>query len=267
MRIFPISTSKHTKSSVASNSRGVVYIAFGDLFLKEVAFSAESLKKYNPDLHTTIFTDQKVSCEFIDEREIVRADSRHRRHKVDFIGQSPYERTLFLDTDTIVNHRVDDMFELLDVFDFVAAHDLARKRLTYSNAMREYQEIPYAFSEINTGVMAFRKNALTAGLFRTWHDTFYKFIGKCQWDQPSMRISLWQSCQQGLKVYIVPVEYNLRSRAVREKNRNLHEQFGEDHLKPRIYHLHADPRINKGTYEIRSMEEALEVCRKDAMEY
>lgn len=266
MKIFSEWRRKQT-SGAADHSRGVLYIAFGDLFLKEVAFSAESLKKYNPDLHTTIFTDQEVSSELFDERHLVSADPRHRRHKVDFIGQSPYERTLFLDTDTIINHRIDDLFELLDVFDLVAAHDLARKRLTYSNVMPEYKEIPYAFSEINTGVMAFRKNALTDDLFRTWHDTFYKFIGKCQWDQPSMRISLWQSCQRGLRLYIVPVEYNLRSRAVREKNRRLHEQFGEDHLKPRIYHIHADPRINTGTYDVGTMEEALARCREHAMDY
>jgi len=72
---------------------------------------------------------------------------------------------------------------------------------------------------------------------------------------------------EGLKLYIFPVEYNIRSKANREKNRKMHDQFGEEHLTPRIYHMHADNRINKGTYEVASLEEALEYCKNNFMEY
>ena len=46
-----------------------------------------------------------------------------------------------------------------------------------------------------------------------------------------------------------------------------HNEFGEEHLTPRIYHIHADTRINKGTYEIETLEEALEIVKKNFMEY
>ena len=53
----------------------------------------------------------------------------------------------------------------------------------------------------------------------------------------------------------------------REKQDRFHHEFGEEHLKARIYHMHADPRINQGTYEVKSMEEALEYCKKNMMRY
>jgi hypothetical protein len=68
-------------------------------------------------------------------------------------------------------------------------------------------------------------------------------------------------------MYVLPPEYNVRSIANREKQDRFHHEFGEEHLKARIYHMHADPRINQGTYEVKSMEEALEYCKKNFMRY
>ena len=115
--------------------------------------------------------------------------------------------------------------------------------------------------------MVFKNNQKVMSLFQAWKDNFYKYFNYCPWDQPSFRISLWQSIQDGLSFYIFPVEYNIRSKANREKNRRLHNEFGDEHLTPRIYHMHADTRINKGTYEIKSLDQALEVCKKNFMEY
>ncbi len=87
-------------------NKGVLYIVFGDNFIQEMKFSAESVKKYNPDLHITVFSDRSVECEFIDDVKIMEV--RHLRPKIDYIGLAPYDKTLFLDTDTIVNHSLED---------------------------------------------------------------------------------------------------------------------------------------------------------------
>jgi len=246
-------------------NRGVLYIAFGENFIKEMLFSAESLKKHNPNLPITVFSDIPVNSEFVDTWIPIKVG--HLRPKIDYIDKTPYEQTLFLDTDTIIDYNIEDMFELLDNFDFAGTHDLARKRIKYSNVMPEYRDIPYAFSELNTGVLVFKKNEKVMNLFKDWREYFYKYQKYCPWDQASFRISLWKSCLEGLKVYVFPVEYNIRSKANREKQRKFHHEFGEEHLRPRIYHMHADTRINQGTYEIKSMEEALKICKQNFMEY
>ena len=245
--------------------RGVLYIAFGENFLKEMLISAESVKKHNPDLHITAFVDKPVDSEYVDKCVLIRA--KHLRPKIDYIIMSPYEKTLFLDTDTIIDYNIEDMYDLLDNFDLAATHDLARKRKKYSEVIPEYGDIPYSFSEVNTGVMVFNKSDKVTTLFKKWRENFYKYYQHCPWDQPSFRISLWEAIQNGLQFYVFPVEYNIRSKANREKQRKFHHTFGEEHLTPRIYHMHADTRINQGIYEVQTLEEALQIVKKNFMEY
>ena len=242
--------------------KGILYIVFGDNFIQELKFSAESVKKHNPDMHITVFSDREINCEFIDDVKTIEV--RHMRPKIDYISQSPYEKTLFLDTDTIINHSLEDLFGILDKYDIALAHDLARKRKKFTNTIPEYGEIPYSFSEVNTGVMAFNKNKRVLDLFEGWRQRFYQYYSIVPWDQPSFRISLWKS---DVSLYVLPVECNIRSNANREKQDRFHHEFGEEHLKARIYHMHADPRINQGEYEVNSMEEALQYCIKNHMKY
>jgi hypothetical protein len=246
-------------------NRGVIYIAFGENFLKELQFSAESVKRHNPDLHITAFVDVPFKSEFVDNIKLIEA--RHLRPKIDYIEQTPYDETLFLDTDVVVDYPIGDMFELLETFDFAATHDLARKRLKYSKTIPEYGAIPYAFSELNTGVMVFKSSERVLGFLNQWKKNFYKYYHVCPWDQASFRFSLWQACKEGMSLYVFPVEYNIRSKANREKQRKFHHEFGPEHLTPRMYHMHADARINQGTYEVESLEDALEYCKQNFMEY
>lgn len=242
--------------------RGVLYIAFGENFIKELKFSAESVKKYNPDLEITVFTDKPFESEFVDNVQTM--EIRHLRPKIDYIKYTPYDETLFLDTDTIVNHSLSDLFEILQKYDIALAHDLARKRKKFKDTIPEYGKIPYSFSEVNTGVIAFKKNEKVINLFEMWRQNFYKYYNVVPWDQPSFRISAWAS---DASMYVLPVEYNIRSIANRKKQDTYHHEFGEEHLKARIYHMHADTRINQGVYEVESMEEALSTCKKNFMRY
>jgi len=243
-------------------SRGVLYIVFGDNFIQEMKFSIESVKKHNPDMHITVFSDRDVECDLIDDVKIMKV--QHMRPKIDYINLAPYDQTLFLDTDTIINHSLDDLFGILDKYDIALAHDLARKRKKFFHTIPEYGKIPYSFSEVNTGVMAFNKNEKVKNLFELWKANFYKYYSVVPWDQPSFRISLWQS---DISLYVLPVEYNIRSKANREKQIRFHHEFGEEHLKPRIYHMHADARINQGVYEVSSLDEAMRFCVDNHMPY
>tara|TARA_R110002020_G_scaffold78557_5_gene197485 strand:- start:2510 stop:3259 length:750 start_codon:yes stop_codon:yes gene_type:complete len=244
--------------------RGIVYVGFGENFVKELAFSAESVKRYNPGLHITAFVDKPNDCKYVDDWKIIVP--RHRRPKIDNLSKTPYEQTMFLDTDTIVQYNISDMFDILENFDYAACHDLARKRVKYSRVIKPYGEIPYSFSELNTGVMVFKKNQRVLDLFDLWKTNFYKYYKHCPWDQPTFRISLWESIKNGLKFHTFPVEYNIRSKANREKQRKFHHEFGEEHLTPRIFHMHVDD-INNGKYGVESLEDVVEYCKKNFMEY
>ena len=142
--------------------KGYFYIAYGEAFTKEALMSIESLRRYT-DLPIALYTDQSESM-FKDNRHITylgKIVANHLRAKVDYMNQSPFEKTVFLDTDTVIVRNCDDMFDLLDRFDVGIVNDYARKRKKYSDQVPEYGEIPYAFSEGNSGVIAFNNTPMT----------------------------------------------------------------------------------------------------------
>ena len=186
--------------------RGVFYIAFGENFIKEMLFSAESVKRHNPNLHITAFVDRELDSEFIDNYEIIEVS--HLRPKVDYITKTPYKRTVFLDTDTIIDYNIEEMFEILEHYDFAICHDLARKRENVSRLIPEYAKIPYVFSEVNPGVMVFDKTDEVVEFFDLWRSYFYRYFRLWPYEQPTFRVALWES---GLDFYILLPEYNIRS--------------------------------------------------------
>ena len=179
---------------ITSEDSGFLYIVTGDGYAKECLFSIKSLKKFN---------DEKV-CVFAPEkyRDLLEAecdyfftmDSKLQRPKVEFISQSPFKNTVYLDSDTFIDQNISDLFLLLEKYDFGGAFCNSRKRENYSKLISKYRDIPYSFSEINTGVMVFNNSDLVRDLFINWKKYYYDYLPKTNgWDQPSFRVALWES--------------------------------------------------------------------------
>jgi hypothetical protein len=98
---------------------------------------------------------------------------------------------------------VDDLFTLLRVFDITACHAPVRFHAWHD------ERVPEGFCEINSGVLGLRGGAATDALIAEWL-LVYDRIG-VRVDQASLRAALWTAVQQGLKLYILPPEYNLRT--------------------------------------------------------
>lgn len=233
---------------VANNKKfekGFIYIAFGNAFYKECIDSVKILKNLTKyPIH--LFTDQTEISQ--KEKElfisIKTVKHIHIRSKVDYIAFSPFEKTIYLDTDIIVVRKIDELFDLLENFDVLATLDTARKRSNISNLIYEYKKIPYAFGEVNGGLLGYSKFA-KENIFNKWPKIFYKYMQKTGgWDQPSLRILLWKN---KASLYILPPEFNVRSKKLLEKIKNNKNILGEDHMKPRIYHMH----INKDIYKTK----------------
>jgi hypothetical protein len=229
-----------------NKNKGVIYIVFGKKYIDEAILSASSVKQYCPDLHVTFFCDEEVKSEFVDDTTIMNV--KHIRPKVDYIHLSPYEETILLDSDTIANHDISDLFDILKRYDLGVAHDFARKRDNVSALIPPYKEIPYCFSEVNPGVLVFKKCKAVDDFFEIWRNYFYAYFNVWPYEQPTFRVALWKS---DLNFYILPPEYNLRSKQCRDKARKLHHEFGDTHLKERILHMH---------YDKKNMKEALAYC-------
>lgn len=255
--------------------KGIIYIVFGEPYVKEALFSAESVKKVSPDLPIVFFTDVKsvIESPFVDGASII--NPKHQRAKVDFIGHSPFEKTIYLDSDTCVIRDISDMFDILDKFDIAGIHDFARKREKYAKLVPEYDSIPYGFSEINGGVFVFKRNQRTCDFFNLWREKFYDNYDKTSgWDQVSLRIALWQS---EVLLYALPLEYNVRGKDNRAKIDLPHikAENGNGHMEPRILHMHASKNdkpgkvkaIHQGNYDIETFEEFYDYYIKNYYRY
>lgn len=145
---------------------------------------------------------EKIAPGFDEVRQIAHPE-RSFADKIPPLLESPFEKTIFLDTDTFVCAPLDDIFLLLDRFDFLAAH--APMRVTWPQ-----QDIPDVFPEVNSGVMAWRKSARTDSLFSAWKRLYCEHVratGQTD-DQPALRRALYES---DLRIGILPPEYNFRT--------------------------------------------------------
>lgn len=213
---------------------GIIYIAFGERYIKEALFSAASSKKFS-DLSITLFTDKPVDHPAIDN--VILIDPQHMRAKVDFIAQSPYDRTLYLDSDTWVRGALDDLFPILDRFDVAGVHDHSRKRVRWSKAIPDYDAIPYAFPEMNGGVMLFSNSPAAMECLLLWQKLFHQYRDQTGgYDQPTLRLAMWQS-KAG--IHSLPIEYNVRNKWNQIRMDRRRKEPGEELLlKPRILHWH-----------------------------
>jgi hypothetical protein len=130
--------------------------------------------------------------------------------KIANMRRSPFERTIYLDTDTYVVGDITHVFELFDRYDVAVAHAPGIRRMPDPR-------VPGAFCEFNTGLVAWRANETTAALLSCWQETY------CAWlrdppfasagdrrgtaDQPAFRRCAWEHPAQ---IAILPPEYNYR---------------------------------------------------------
>ncbi|WP_436903774.1 glycosyltransferase [Halovenus halobia] len=176
---------------------GIIYIAMGRNFVEEAVLSAESVQKKNSKIPITIFTDHKISKDVFDNVIVVDDPDYGFRDKINYLRKSPYEKTIFLDTDTYVAGDISELFSILDRFDIGAAHNNDHQR----REANEVALVPESFPEYNTGVITFRTDAVQ-NLSKEWKEAYSM---EHSHDQPSFRKAVYES---DLRLATIPPEYN-----------------------------------------------------------
>ena len=196
----------------ADFGRGIFYVANGPVFRAEAVVSARSVKRVWPDIPVAIATDGPVESDYFDRIDVVPAEPDNIA-KVRHITRSPFERTLFLDTDTYCLESAPELFELLDHFDLAAAHEAGRFSTRWEAGTEVFiqaPDIPKSFPELNSGVVAFRREPKVLKLFERWlalvEEARAAPVAHTQ-DQPSFRRAVYES---DLRIAVLPPEYNFR---------------------------------------------------------
>lgn len=187
-------------SSVAS--RGVVHVAYGQRYLDEAESSARSVRATNPGLKLALITNRPPETTGVWDEVLIVPENEAGGSSVKLeMHRAPWERCLFLDTDTIVAASLDPVFALLDRFDFAGVQHSGGHHY-------ELPGLPVSFPEFNSGVLAWRRNERVAAFFARWRELYRQFHDPTSrtWDQKSLRLALYES---DLRLAALPHGYNL----------------------------------------------------------
>ena len=185
------------------NEKGIIYVATADRFIQEAEVSAQSAKKCMPDLPIVLFTHDKTYVNSVFDEICVVGDYENlNSDKINPILNTPFEKTLFIDTDTYFCESILDVFDLLDNYDLAVTHAYHRRP--------QKMPCPNCFPEVNGGVIFYRKTEQVLEFFKEWKRLYKELFNgprKIKKDQPSLRQVLYES---KISSYILPPEYNLR---------------------------------------------------------
>ena len=232
---------------------GVLYVAAGDKYVHAAASSARTVREHCPDLPIHLFAgDESIAAYFRASpapfSSVAAIPSQHRRVKVEYMSKTPFERTLYLDSDTALNADIRGMFAVLDRFDLALAH--AHHRQPRQGA-RNRLDIPAAFPEFNAGVILYRKTPEVILLLEEWWQRFQQAADTIRHDQVSLRELLWLT---DLRVATLPPEYNVRFV-------KYHLLWSRSEAVTRIFHLKA---LHKGwlSWSLRGPRRILRRARR-----
>ena len=145
-----------------SAREGVLYVATNDaLFVDHAAVSARSVRRAAPTLERRLLTNLPVAPGGDSTKSCRSSSGDGHLDKTRYLRELPFEKTLFLDADTYVGGGLEQIFELLERFDVAAAHAPNRSPVDVG--------LPVSFPELNTGVLAIRRNRRTRRLLARWH--------------------------------------------------------------------------------------------------
>jgi hypothetical protein len=171
--------------------------------MEEVKISARSVREHNPNVRLGLVVDEEPEIDIFDD--IFMADLNGGFDDKPANMFMPYDKTLYLDADTLVSGDLSPIFDVVSEFDVAVSDD-------YDNFSRENYEnsgVPNTFPEYNTGVIGLQKSQKMRGFLQDWEEEFRNRTELRPGDQPSFRTTLYKS---NIRIATLPSEYNCRFR-------------------------------------------------------
>lgn len=165
--------------------KGVLFIATGQKYIDEAIPAAKSCKATNnyPIALITDSLNYQLPQGIFDQ--VILKEAKYSYIDKLLIKYSPFEQTIFLDTDTYVCDKLDDLFRILDFREF-AIHQ-ADEGYEF-----EMEDVSNAMPEFNTGVIAFKLTSNVKKLIDDWRLAFDTNT-KIKTDQYHLRKTLYES--------------------------------------------------------------------------
>ncbi|HWF37505.1 MAG TPA: hypothetical protein VG322_03235 [Candidatus Acidoferrales bacterium] len=185
----------------SASDKGVIYVAFGETYRKLAVLSISYLRRYGysgPVRILTDFSGWDLSCLDCEVLEVPSTGpgfgTRHYKTRLNEYG---FDTTLFLDADTVPVSSIDDIWNELrtadvclsrdrhpDVMDLVSRGGGHKSTWLPGEPSPDRRHPEYEHMAAlglmrhplhSSGVMLFRRSAVTDLLFRTWHEEWKRF--------------------------------------------------------------------------------------------
>lgn len=182
---------------------GIYLIASGEKYFEEATQVIRRLKCVMPNTPIALCTDRKESIE-VDYLIQLENPLYNFADKVRYFKNTPFENTIFLDTDIYVVKDITEMFTLLNRFEVAAPHAPIE--------MDELVDLPCSFAEPNSGVIVYKKNINVINMFSEYEkhymnalDFYMRKGDNIPPDQPSFRYALYRT---NVNFTFLPHEFN-----------------------------------------------------------
>jgi hypothetical protein len=189
-----------------------VTCATGPKFLAEARTAVLQVRRVYPQMPVCVFTDDPEAAKILDRVDVqmIQHPRYNNSDKFHALKNSPFDRTLYLDTDVHVRGGLETLFDLLARFDVAACYDTNRFQYpAYELAFGSAAE-----PQLNGGVLALADAPRFA---RAWEDEYDQFVdwldanvaddSRLYWDQVALRAAV---LRHGFRLHILPPEYNMR---------------------------------------------------------
>jgi len=205
---------------------GFLYIANRQKFIDEAIISAQSLKRFNKEPIGLICTNELCSEQVnaIFDKVIVFEGLTEYTYLSKVVGmeKTPFDQTIFLDSDTFITDTISELFEILELVDFATTaeqkqHTTNLKGLSYKNI----------FPEFNTGVIVYKNNLAMKKILRDW--LAFCVTKKISNDMPGLREAVLKNFN-AVRFSILPNCYNEHGFSsmliLEKKTKVIHERLG-----------------------------------------
>ncbi|WP_147587306.1 hypothetical protein [Halorubrum lipolyticum] len=191
-------------------SEGILYIATGEKYLDQAKLSAKTVNRHT-ELPIAVVSHRSVEDEVFDYTIVAEDPEDSFADKPKYITKSPFERTLYFDTDIFLIANITELLEMLDHADVATAIDPYewehRVAKHYS-----FSEVPESVPIFQTGVIAYKDTDQTRELFENWYDIHMDCA--IERDQASFRPALYQTDVQYISFshnYNFPVNWPIHA--------------------------------------------------------
>lgn len=215
---------------------GVIYMTWGANAIQGADISMSTLWQYAPGTPVFVVGDAKAEEHYAHKHGVTfyridvdpfRGNGAHSfmagRIKPLLAELSPFERSLYVDADTVFQSSPEPAFKLLDRWDFIVAETETRSLIdtvagpSESRDTAEWLGTPHILYH-NSGMLFWRKNKATSRLFDLWSEEWQRFQN---WDE---QVALLRALLRSDVLFLnVPFTWNCREG---KKAFFLHHQFG-----------------------------------------